>query len=199
MARGKRLIVGLGNPGPEYARTRHNAGFLVADAVAEQARASFALEKGNALVAWGQVRGRPVGIAKPQTYMNRSGAAVRNLVGRYGLDLDQVLVVYDDLNLPLGTVRLRPGGSAGGHNGVQSIIDELGSDAFPRLRIGIGSDFPRGGQVDYVLSPFEADEEPLVEEAVALARDAAVTFVCDGLAIAMNRYNRKTPRRSPSA
>lgn len=198
MASGKRLIVGLGNPGPEYERTRHNVGFWVADAVAEKARAAFAHEKGNALVAWGRVRGRSVGIAKPQTFMNRSGAAVRNLVGRYGLDLDQVLVVYDDLNLPLGALRLRPGGSAGGHNGVQDIVDELGSDAFPRLRFGIGSDFPRGGQVDYVLSPFEDAAQPLVEEAVSLARDAAITFVCDGLTTAMNRYNRKTAGRSSS-
>lgn len=191
MASSKRLIIGLGNPGPDYEHTRHNIGFVVADAVAEVARISFSHERGNVLEGWGRVRGRPVGVAKPLTYMNRSGGAVKTLMGRHRLDLADILVVYDDLNLPTGTVRLRPGGSAGGHNGLQDIIDQLGSNAFPRLRVGIGDDFARGKQVDYVLSPFANEEKAIVDEAVQEARDAAITFVCDGLHVAMNRFNRK--------
>ena len=191
MASGKRLIVGLGNPGDEYARTRHNIGFVIADAVAAVARVSFAHERGDVLVGWGRAKGRPVGVAKPQTYMNRSGTSVASLVGRYGLDLDEVLVVYDDLNLPLGTLRLRSGGSAGGHNGVQDVIERLGSNAFPRLRVGIGDAFARGKQVDYVLSPFTEEEQPVVEQTVQDARDACVMYVAKGLTTAMNHFNRR--------
>lgn len=190
MARGKRLIIGLGNPGAEYDGTRHNIGFAVVDRLAEQARApAFALEKGNALVTWGRLRGNPVGLAKPQTYMNRSGSAVRALVGRYGLTPQDVLVVVDDISLPVGRLRLRPGGSAGGHNGLQDVIDALGTDAYTRLRFGIGSDFARGRQADYVLSPFAPDEQEAVEEGLARAAEAALTFVREGLATAMNRFN----------
>jgi PTH1 family peptidyl-tRNA hydrolase len=192
MASGKRLIIGLGNPGSEYEDTRHNIGFVVADAVAEVARVSFSHERGNVLVGWGRVRSRPLGVAKPLTYMNRSGRAVKNLIGRYQLALDDILVLYDDLNLPPGMLRLRPGGSAGGHNGMQDIIEQLGSNAFARLRIGIGSDFSRGKQADYVLSPFSAEEQPLMDEAVQAAREAAITFVTKGVHVAMNHFNRKT-------
>ena len=189
MARAKRLIIGLGNPGAEYEGTRHNVGFEVIDALAEQAGVTFEHDRGNALVGWGRVRGRAFGLAKPLTYMNRSGTACKRLLGVHGLTPDEVLVVYDDLNLPTGTIRLRQRGSAGGHNGVQDIIDRLGTDVFPRLRMGIGSDFRRGRQVDYVLAPFSAEQRPLLDEAVVRARDAAVTFVVDGFVTAMNRFN----------
>jgi PTH1 family peptidyl-tRNA hydrolase len=132
-----------------------------------------------------------VGLAKPTTYMNRSGEAVRALTRAYQTDLSYLLVVIDDINLPLGTIRLRSQGSAGGHNGVQDIIDHLGTDAFARLRIGIGNDFPPGYQADYVLSPFSAEERPQVDETVVLARDAVLTFVTDGIGRAMNLHNRK--------
>ncbi|MEM6785385.1 MAG: aminoacyl-tRNA hydrolase [Bacteroidota bacterium] len=199
MAR-KRLIVGLGNPGSEYEATRHNVGFMVVDHLAEKVgvaplrrnlAASFADEASH--------RGRALVLAKPQTYMNRSGEAVRALTRRYGLTPDDLIVVYDDLALPLGAVRLRGKGGAGGHNGIQDIIDVLGTSAFPRIRVGIGSDFGRGQQVRYVLAPFGADETDARDEAVAFAAKAALSFVRDGLMTAMNRYNRKAaPTKSPS-
>ncbi len=189
MPRAKRLIVGLGNPGREYEGTRHNVGFDVADAVAVRAKVSLQHEKGNVFVGWGSFRGYPFGVAKPQTFMNLSGAAVRNLVGRYGLNPTDLLIVYDDINLEPGQLRLRPQGSAGGHNGMQDVIDALGTDNVPRLRFGVGSDFSRGQQVDYVLAPFSDEQQPLVEEALVRARDAAFTFVREGIVPAMNRFN----------
>ncbi|GIV59874.1 aminoacyl-tRNA hydrolase [Rhodocaloribacter litoris] len=191
MPRTRRLIIGLGNPGEAYAGTRHNVGFMVADAVAEKTGLRLEPARGNVLLGWGSWRGCPFGVAKPMTYMNLSGQAVQALVRRFGLDPGDLLVVYDDLNLPPGKLRLRPGGSAGGHNGVQDIIDRLGTDAFPRLRLGIGHDFPRGGQVDYVLAPFDPEQQRLIEEVLPVACDAALTFVTDGLTTAMNRFNRR--------
>ncbi|HUF08137.1 MAG TPA: aminoacyl-tRNA hydrolase [Rhodothermales bacterium] len=190
MPKSKRLIIGLGNPGPEYERTRHNIGFQVADAVAEKARITFTRERGDVLLGWGRMRGYPFGVAKPQTFMNRSGRAVYTLVQRYGLETQEMLVVVDDINLPPGTIRIRPNGSAGGHNGLQDIIDSLSTADFPRLRFGIGSNFSRGRQADYVLSPFSEEEQPVVEEARLRARDAALTFVSDGVVTTMNRFNK---------
>lgn len=189
MPKSKRLIVGLGNPGPAYARTRHNIGFEVADAVAEHAGISFEHARGDVFLGWGSLRSYPFGVAKPLTFMNRSGKAVKTLLGVHQLDPGDLLVVVDDINLEPGQLRIRASGSAGGHNGVQDIIDRLGRDDFPRLRFGIGSNFPRGGQVQYVLSPFSADERPLIDEAVIRARNAAETFVCEGVTTAMNRFN----------
>lgn len=186
-----RLIIGLGNPGAEYEDTRHNVGFMVVDALAEKARIDgFAHDgRADAFIAEGRVRGRSITLAKPLRYMNRSGATVKNLVRRFTLSTQDILVIVDDINLEPGKLRLRKGGSAGGHNGTQDIIDALGTDNFPRLRIGIGNDFARGRQSDYVLSPFSADEQPLIEEVIATARDAAITFVTDGITTAMNRFN----------
>jgi PTH1 family peptidyl-tRNA hydrolase len=191
MPRAQRLIVGLGNPGLRYEGTRHNAGFMVADAVARRAGLAFEGRDGAFVSAWGSFRGTPFGVAKPIAFMNRSGAAVRTLVAQARLDLGDVLVVYDDLALELGQLRLRPGGSAGGHNGAQDVIDALNSANFPRLRVGIGSSFPPGGQVDYVLAPFGEAERPVIDEAVDTAAEAALTFAREGLVPAMNRYNRK--------
>ena len=190
MARATRLIIGLGNPGPDYHATRHNAGFMVADAVAEKADLAFR-EDGPALTAWGSYRGTPLGIAKPLDFMNRSGAVVVRLMRKHGFEPDDVLIVYDDLALDLGQIRLRGKGGAGGHNGVQDIIDRLNSANFPRLRIGIGSNFPKGRQVDYVLAPFDDEERPAVDEAIDAAAEAALAFVREGLVPAMNQHNRK--------
>ncbi len=191
MAGSKRLLIGLGNPGATYTATRHNVGFAVVDVLAERARAAFKRDgRADALLGEGRLRGRPVILVKPLTYMNRSGSAVKHLMRRFTLDPDEIFVIVDDINLALGKIRLRERGSAGGHNGVQDVIDSLGTDAFPRLRIGVGSDFARGGQVDYVLSPFTAEEQPVIEAALSRARDAAVTFVTDGIVTAMNRFNR---------
>lgn len=185
----KRLIVGLGNPGPEYASTRHNVGFMVADRVAERARVDARKGRDEALSGWGRWRGHDIGIAKPQTYMNRSGLSVEAMVRRWKLDLDDLLVVVDDVHIPLGTLRIRPGGGTGGHNGLQDISDWLDSDEFPRLRFGIGGEFEKGGQSDYVLSPFDPSEEEVVRAAVDRAADACLAFVTDGVQVAMNRFN----------
>ena len=195
MAGSKRLLIGLGNPGAAYEATRHNVGFAVAEALAGQARASFKHDgRADALVGEGRLRGRPVILVKPLTYMNRSGTTVKHLRRRFGLEPAEVLIIVDDINLALGKIRLRERGSAGGHNGVQDIIDRLGTDAFPRLRVGVGSDFDRGRQVDFVLSAFTDAEREVIEAAVVRARDAAVTFVTDGIVTAMNRFNRgKSP------
>lgn len=190
MAKNARLIVGLGNPGSEYEDTRHNIGFAIVDAIAEKARITFKYDgRADAFVGEGRVRGGPVLLAKPLTYMNRSGDAVKRLAKRYQFVSRELFVIVDDINLVTGKLRLRQRGSAGGHNGVQDIIDCLGTDDFPRLRIGIGNDFPRGRQADYVLSPFSVDELPVIEEAVQRGRDAAITFVTDGIVTAMNRFN----------
>lgn len=185
----KRLIVGLGNPGAEYAGTRHNAGFLLIDALAERLRVDVDDYHSEALTGWGRHRGFPVGLAKPTTYVNRSGEAVRRLLSKHGLAPRDVLVAVDDLNLDAGTIRLRPGGGSGGHNGLGSIAAALGTTAYPRLRLGIGSGYARGGQVDYVLAPFSAEQEPLIREALEAAREAALCFVADGIEEAMNRFN----------
>ncbi len=184
------LIIGLGNPGPHYVHTRHNAGFMVVDRLAERYGIAWRSAQGPSLLGWGQLEGCPAGLMKPLTYMNRSGAAVAEVVRYYRVPLERLLVVYDDIHLPPGRIRLRPGGSAGGHNGVADIIQALGTTAFPRLRIGIGSHFERGRQADYVLSPFTQKEWPLVDEALERACQAAVTFACEGIEAAMNRYNR---------
>ena len=191
MASKKRLIVGLGNPGVEYEQTRHNVGFWVIDALAESARTELKPDKGPADAGCGRVRGRPVCLVKPMAFMNRSGGPLRHHMVRLGISPKDVLVVVDDINLEPGVIRLRQKGSAGGHNGVQDIIDVLHSDEFPRLRIGIGNDFERGHQADYVLSAFSNDQILSIEDAVRRARDAITTFVCEGIVTAMNRFNKK--------
>ncbi len=190
MSKSKRLIVGLGNPGPEYEATRHNIGFEAADAVAARARATFERGRGNVLLGWGRIRSYPVGVAKPLTFMNRSGKAISALLGVWRMEPRQLLVIVDDINLPPGRLRLRPSGSAGGHNGLQDIADRLGHPNFPRLRIGVGNDFARGGQARHVLSPFSSEERLVMDEAVIRARDAVETFVCEGISVAMNRFNK---------
>jgi len=191
-----RIILGLGNPGEEYADTRHNVGFRVADAVAERSRTSMDRHAGSSVVGDGRWKGRPFVVAKPLTWMNRSGEAARALLRRFSVSPNELLVVVDDINLPLGTVRLRRGGGTGGHNGLEDIADTLNTHDFPRLRVGIGSDFARGNQSDYVLSPFEAGEFELVDDTVSHAAEAALCFVTDGVQTAMNRYNRAAPGSS---
>ena len=183
-----RLVIGLGNPGSEHANTRHNIGFRVADALADRLDTSFRHVK-SVMLAKAEYKDQNLGIAKPLTYMNRSGNAVAGLCREHDLTPDQVLVVVDDLNLPVGTIRLRPGGSSGGHNGLSHVAERLGTTDFPRLRVGIGSDFASGEQVDYVLSPFTAQQEPKVEEAVMDAVAAILTAVREDLDAAMNQYN----------
>jgi PTH1 family peptidyl-tRNA hydrolase len=194
----KRLIVGLGNPGGDYADTRHNVGFLVVDALAASAHAALAMEAGPALVGWSRLGGYSVGLVKPLTYMNRSGGAVKGLVRRHQLLPADILIVTDDIHLEIGAVRVRQKGSAGGHHGVQDIIDSLQTSDFPRIRIGIGNNFPRGRQADYVLSPFSASERPSIEVAVRTAAEAAGVFVTEGIVAAMNRFNSRSGPDRPA-
>lgn len=200
---GTRLIVGLGNPGPEYERTRHNVGFEAVDRIAEKAGLSTTDEgivrravdriRGSGLydATSGRYRGRTVVLAKPKTFMNRSGAAVEKLKGRFGVDNQDILVVVDDIYLDIGTLRIRASGGSGGHNGVEDIIDALDSDNFPRMRIGVGSSFRRGRQADYVLEAFSDEERPMVDDVIDTAAQAALTWVTDGVVTTMNRFNKR--------
>jgi peptidyl-tRNA hydrolase, PTH1 family len=188
-SRRMKLIVGLGNPGPEYERTRHNVGWQVVDAFARKFRIDVSRHEKNALTGSGRVAGGSVMVAKPLTYMNLSGDAVKLLVNAYAEASDDLLVVYDDIDLPLGRLRIRPSGSAGTHNGMRSIIDVLGRDNFPRLRVGIGAT-EQGRLRDFVLDEFSPDEQPVVDRAVARAVDALVLMVRGDLRRAMNEFNR---------
>jgi len=182
------LIVGLGNPGAEYEDTRHNVGHQVVDALAEQLEVSFDHQP-DALVGWGRHDDAEIGLAVPLTYMNRSGDPVAALREHYDLAFDQLLIVVDDLHLPVGTIRLRPSGSSGGHNGLAHVAQRLGTTAFPRLRIGIGDEFPDGRQSDYVLSPFTDEQKSAARSALKDARDAVLTVAHADLDAAMNRFN----------
>jgi len=184
-----KVIAGLGNPGPKYTRTRHNVGFRVLDVVARRLDAAFDREKYQALVAETRRGREAVLLLKPQTYMNLSGASVVRALRYKGGEPEDMLVVVDDVNLALGRLRLRPDGSAGGHNGLKSIIEHLGSTAFARLRVGIGTGGQSGDLTGHVLGKFAPDEEPLMDKAVERAADAVVSFIEDGVTATMNRYN----------
>jgi peptidyl-tRNA hydrolase, PTH1 family len=187
-----KAIVGLGNPGREYEKTRHNVGFRVIDRLAERwglrgfDRASFSAE----IVPWRPLAGTPVWLAKPTTFMNLSGEAVGGLLRYYKIDPADLLVVVDEVQLPLGRLRLRRSGSAGGHNGLKSVIQHIGSD-FGRLRIGVGRGDPKWDLADHVLSRFDADEQPVIDDAIGKAADAAEMFVEEGIEAAMNRFNAR--------
>ncbi len=181
-----RLIVGLGNPGRDYADTRHNVGFMVLDRLAALAKATFRMEK-----KW-QAEVASLGdvwLCKPQTYMNLSGESVGALGHFYKIEPARVLVVLDDMALPLGRLRLRESGSAGGHNGLTSVIEHLGTQAIPRLRVGIGSAQP-GGATGHVLGRFAPAERPALDEAIARATESIEFAQQQGLAAAMNRFNQ---------
>jgi len=188
MAGSKRIIAGLGNPGLQYEKTRHNIGFEVIEAIAERIGASFST-KGQSRIAWGRWRGRDLGLLMPQTYMNRSGLALEEVVRKHRLAPQDIMVVVDDIHLDPGKIRIRQKGGTGGHNGLDDIIDWLDTNDFPRMRLGIGSDFGRGQQADYVLDRFSEEERALIDPVVEKARDAALTFVTDGIVTAMNRFN----------
>lgn len=183
------LVVGLGNPGREYAQTRHNIGFMLIDRLAVRLNAQGMKLQSKAIVLTAQYEGRKLLLAKPQTYMNLSGQAVQGLVRFYKLPLEHVLVAHDDLDLPFGTLRMRPGGGAGGQKGVQSIITQLGTPHFPRLRLGIDRPPGRMDAADYVLQEFSQQELLAVSEILDRAADAVLTWVKEGLNAAMNKFN----------
>jgi len=186
-----RLVVGLGNPGPEYANTRHNLGFRAVDALAQRCAAAWSpLGDADCLVAVGHTPEVSLVLAKPHTYMNRSGSAVRRLLERLELGRDRCLIVYDDMDLPFGALRLRQRGSAGTHNGMRSVVGALGTEDVPRLRIGISQAARPGGAIDHVLGEFAPDEQAQVDELVTRAAEAALAWASQGAEAAMNRYNR---------
>lgn len=185
----ERLVIGLGNPGREYARSRHNAGFLVLDALARKHGLSFTHRWAHAHVAIGTVEDVPVALAKPQTFMNLSGESARSLLRKLSLSAESLLVVADDIDMPLGRIRLRERGSSGGHRGVQSIVDRLGTDELLRLKIGVGRPDPREA-ADYVLAEFAPSEREAVAEVVGRAVEAIEAALSGGASVAMNRYNR---------
>jgi PTH1 family peptidyl-tRNA hydrolase len=194
------LVVGLGNPGPEYQWTPHNAGFLAIDRIAQAAGASLTNRRGRALTGKVQVGGRELMLAKPETWMNLSGESVLALVRELHLDPEQELVVvYDELALPLGTVRVRPGGSSGGHNGAKSINALLGTERWARIRIGVGPDGEIGkGRrgAEYLLQPMRRMELGLLGDGLDRAAEAVAVIATEGVAAAMNKIN---PREQPPA
>jgi PTH1 family peptidyl-tRNA hydrolase len=183
------LIVGLGNPGRKYADNRHNIGFQCVEKVAVAHGLDLNKKQKKACVALGKVCDRRVVLAQPQTFMNESGRAVVSLMQFYRVSLDRLLVVYDDLDLPLEAVRIRPSGGSGGHKGMRSIIALLGSQDFVRLRLGVGRPPGRMDPAAYVLQDFSADEKARVDETLERAVDAVETWLVDGVEIAMSRHN----------
>ncbi len=210
------LLVGLGNPGREYQNTRHNVGFMLMGLLAQRqtpaalapikpfkkpglfsrksgppdpAPIAFTKREGKALTARITLAGRPVLLAKPQTYMNLSGEAVRTLLNFYQIPIERLLIAFDEIDLPLGTLRLRAEGGSAGHNGMRSIIEQLGTEKFPRLRIGVGRPSGSKAAAGYVLKDFRGEDLEIITNTLERAADAAETFVRDGLTTAMNRYN----------
>ncbi len=184
-----KLIVGLGNPGRKYAGTRHNVGFEILDLIAERHRLEW--ESGPAGAVISKWRASGALLVKPLTFMNLSGHAIGELLRFFKIDCADLLVVVDDANLELGRLRARANGSAGGHNGLKSVIGQLGTEAFSRLRIGVGRGDGGRDLADHVLARFDPDERPVVSDTIGRAADAVELFVAEGIAPVMNRYNRK--------
>ena len=190
------VIAGLGNPGNQYRDTRHNVGFMVVDRLAERLKAPFVPGQGEYWFSESELRGQDVVLVKPTTYMNDSGNALADCAEKFGVQPDRILVVFDDFQIPLGTLRLRTSGSDGGHNGLGSIIYQFQTERIPRLRCGIGREAVPGGHeaiVDFVLTPFEKQELPVVEQMIDRACDACAAVAADGINIAMNKFNTPPP------
>lgn len=184
------LIVGLGNIGSEYAQTRHNIGFRVLDALAKASNLVFEDKRYGAVTTL-KVKNQTLTLLKPSTYMNLSGNAVRYWMNEKKIPLENILVVVDDLSLPFGQLRMRPGGSEAGHNGLKHISSVLGTQQYARLRFGIGNDFPRGGQVDFVLGEFTDEDLKTMDERLELAGEMAKSFALSGIQFTMNHFNKK--------
>ena len=185
-----KLIIGLGNPGSKYQGTRHNVGFEVVDELARRLHLEYESSPANAVMAKERGPNAQVILVKPLTFMNRSGHAVGELARYYRIAVSDLLIVTDDANLPLGRLRARPAGSAGGHNGLGSVIDLLATDQVPRLRVGVGNGDPRRDLADHVLAGFDASEVDVIREAIVRAADAAELFVRDGIEQTMNHFNQ---------
>ena len=184
------IIAGLGNPGPEYSGTRHNVGWMVIDRLAEAHGAPLELRRDGYFVGF-EVEGAPVRLIKPATYVNLSGKVVGRLARELDVPVSSIVVVYDDLDMDFAALRVKEGGGSGGHRGIDSIIASLGTDDFPRVKVGIGRPPGRMEPAEFVLKRFRDDEWPEIDVTIAEAADAAVSVVTDGLEAAMNRFNRR--------
>ena len=184
------MIVGLGNPGREYRETRHNIGFILVDEISKELGIDFNRTQAKALITQGRFGGNKIILVKPQTYMNKSGHAVQSLLKYYKLETDNLLVVYDDVDLPLGAIRLKPSGGSAGHRGIQSIITQLGTQVFPRLRLGV--DRPPGSKqaANYVLKHFTKSEAEFLPQILKVAAKAALAFTVEGIEYAMTNFNK---------
>jgi PTH1 family peptidyl-tRNA hydrolase len=186
----KFLIVGLGNIGAEYEHTRHNIGFMICDYLAQKHDASFTLDK-LASQATIKVKGKTIHLIKPTTYMNLSGKAVNYWLQLHKIPVDNMMIVTDDIAIPFGAIRIKPKGSNGGHNGLGNIQEVLNTDVYPRLRFGVGGDFPKGQQVEYVLGKFSETEKQTLDERIQMATEAILSFCSVGLEKTMNGFNKK--------
>lgn len=186
----KYLIVGLGNPGDEYAGTRHNTGFMVLDAFAKASNIIFE-DKRYGYVSETSIKGRKVILLKPTTYMNLSGNAVRYWLNKENIDIERMLVVVDDISLPLGALRLKGNGSNGGHNGLGNIQSVIGSQQYARLRVGVGNDFPKGMQIEWVLGKYDEEDMKTLAPSIDTAVEMIKSFVLAGIDITMNNFNKK--------
>ncbi|MBS1911859.1 MAG: aminoacyl-tRNA hydrolase [Bacteroidetes bacterium] len=196
-----KVVLALGNPGARYAATRHNIGWMIADAVACRLGCDFVAGRGDYFAAPAQVGDDDLLIVKPTTYMNNSGVAAAQIVERFGVPVESILAIVDELQFATGRIQLRPSGSSGGHNGTESLIYHLDSINFPRLRCGIGNQFPPGMMADYVLSPFPHEEHELVKRMIEEGADAVMTWVREGTSRAMNIVNtrRQTESKNDAA
>ncbi len=186
-----KVIVGLGNPGKRYTQTRHNIGYRVVELLAEKINCSISREDFYAQIGYGRIGNEKICLMKPITFMNLSGKSVRSIMDYYNIEPKDFLIVLDDVELPLGSLRLRPGGSSGGHKGLQSIIEHCNTDEFPRLRLGIGKPKQEMELANYVLMPFDETEKPIVNEMVQYAVSAVESWMSNGMDITMNRFNKK--------
>jgi PTH1 family peptidyl-tRNA hydrolase len=187
------LVAGLGNPGEEYALTPHNLGFLVVDRLAERHGIRVSRKDSKALVGVGEIDGHPVMLAKPQTFMNLSGSSLRSLMEKHSIELDRLVVVYDELDLSWGAVRIKPKGSAAGHKGMQSVISALGTNEIVRVRLGIHPGHPIKDGAEFVLAPLRRQQLKELDELVGYAADAVRAIIAEGVEKAMTKYNRRAP------
>lgn len=184
-----KIIVGLGNPTSRYAGTRHNVGFSVIYELSDTYNIKVDTNKHKAMIGKGMIGGEKVVLAMPMTYMNLSGESVREIINYYKCDISDLIVVYDDISLDVGKIRIRGKGSAGGHNGIKNIIQHLGSDSFARVKVGVGEKPKNMDLADYVLGRFSKEEQPIIRESVKRASEAVYTMIADNIDVAMNKFN----------
>lgn len=194
-----KAIIGLGNPGMKYAGTRHNIGFDAVTAIADKYNLSINNKKFKGVYADGHIAGEKVLLVQPQTFMNLSGECVREVADFYKLNPDEIIIICDDINLDVGRLRIRKKGSAGGHNGLKNIIAHLGTEEFPRIRVGVGEKTEGWDLADYVLARFDKDSEPVIREAIANVVGAVETWISEGIDAAMNRFNVSAKKKEESS